>query len=133
VLDKPVEELVKDVQSGGTQPIDILRAYGKAALKAHEKTNCVTEVMFTGAEGWLKNGSINLKGPLAGIPVSLKDSIGVGGRIRFPCWKRNPHRWRFGAPAERCRCHPIRQDESANHPFEFREHERALGAHDQPT
>jgi Asp-tRNA(Asn)/Glu-tRNA(Gln) amidotransferase A subunit family amidase len=79
VLDKPVEELVKDVQSGGTQPIDILRAYGKAALKAHEKTNCVTEVMFTGAEGWLKNGSINLKGPLAGIPVSLKDSIGVGG------------------------------------------------------
>ena len=61
------------------QPIDILRAYGKAALKAHEKTNCLTEVMIGTAEGWTIDGSINMKGPLAGIPISLKDSIVVGG------------------------------------------------------
>lgn len=57
----------------------MLRAYGKAALKAQEKTNCLTEIMIGACEGWLADGSINLKGPLAGIPVSLKDSNGVAG------------------------------------------------------
>jgi Asp-tRNA(Asn)/Glu-tRNA(Gln) amidotransferase A subunit family amidase len=79
VLAKPIEELVQDVHKGAIQPIDILRAYGKSALKAHEKTNSVTEVMIGAAEGWTGNGSINFKGPLAGIPISLKDSIVVGG------------------------------------------------------
>jgi Asp-tRNA(Asn)/Glu-tRNA(Gln) amidotransferase A subunit family amidase len=78
-LSKPIEELVQDVHKQVIQPIDILRAYGKAALKAHEKTNCVTEVMIGAAEGWTTDGSINMKGPLAGIPISLKDSIVVGG------------------------------------------------------
>ncbi|KAH6669367.1 amidase signature domain-containing protein [Halenospora varia] len=78
-LGKPIEELVQDVHKQVIQPIDILRAYGKAALKAHEKTNSVTEVMIGAAEGWVTDGSINIKGPLAGIPVSLKDSIVVGG------------------------------------------------------
>jgi Asp-tRNA(Asn)/Glu-tRNA(Gln) amidotransferase A subunit family amidase len=35
--------------------------------------------LFPEAEKWLEDGSINLKGPLAGVPVSLKDSIAVGG------------------------------------------------------
>ena len=79
VLAKPIEELVQDVHKQVTKPIDILRAYGKAALKAHEKTNSVTEVMIGAAEGWITDGSINFKGPLAGIPISLKDTIVVGG------------------------------------------------------
>lgn len=70
---------MQDVQKGALQPIDVLRTYGKVALKAHEKTNCVTEVMVQEAEGWIKQGGINLKGPLAGVPISLKDSIIVGG------------------------------------------------------
>lgn len=48
------------------------------AIKAHEKTNCLTEVMLPEAGQWAET-AINLKGPLAGIPVSLKDSIAVGG------------------------------------------------------
>ncbi|PVH76408.1 amidase signature enzyme [Cadophora sp. DSE1049] len=79
VLSKPIEELVQDVHKQVIQPVDILRAYGKAALKAHVKTNAVTEVMISAAEGWTSDGSINFKGPLAGIPISLKDSIVVGG------------------------------------------------------
>ncbi|KAL8869305.1 MAG: hypothetical protein Q9174_004373, partial [Haloplaca sp. 1 TL-2023] len=48
------------------------------AIKAHAKTNCLTEIMINpGAEKWIED--VNLKGPLAGIPVSLKDSINVGG------------------------------------------------------
>ncbi|KAB8304158.1 hypothetical protein EYC80_003577 [Monilinia laxa] len=89
VLSKPIEELVKDVHKQSIQPIDILHAYGKAALKAHEKTNSVTEVMIDAAEGWITDGSINMKGPLAGIPVSLKDSIVVGGFDTTVGYSRN--------------------------------------------
>jgi len=34
--------------------------------------------MLPEAEDWAEN-EVNLKGPLAGIPVSLKDSVAVGG------------------------------------------------------
>lgn len=47
-------------------------------MKAQAATNCVTEILFPEAEEWAKN-EINLKGPLAGIPVSLKDSVQVKG------------------------------------------------------
>ncbi|KAI8964586.1 amidase signature enzyme [Daldinia sp. FL1419] len=79
IINKPIEELVQDVHKGELKPIDLLHTYGKVALKAHEKTNCVTEVMIPDAERWIEDGSINLQGPLAGIPVSLKDTINVGG------------------------------------------------------
>ncbi|KAI0881291.1 amidase [Annulohypoxylon maeteangense] len=79
IIDKPIEELVEGVQNGTIEPTDLLNTYGKVAVKAHDKTNCLTEIMISEAEGWIKDGSINLKGPLAGIPVSLKDTINVGG------------------------------------------------------
>lgn len=79
IVDRPIEELVEDVQKGVLEPSTLLTTYSKVALKAHEKTNCVTEVMISEAEGWIRDGSINFKGPLAGIPVSLKDTLNVGG------------------------------------------------------
>ncbi|KAL9124914.1 MAG: hypothetical protein Q9217_005807 [Psora testacea] len=85
ILSKPISELVQDVTSHNLAPIEILRCYSKIALRAHEKTNCLTEVMLPEAEGWLEGDGqyssegVNLQGPLAGIPVSLKDSIAVGG------------------------------------------------------
>lgn len=77
ILGKPVEDLVQDVRNRVFRPIDILRTYGKLAIRAHEKTNCLTEVMISTAESWAEDA--NLKGPLAGIPVSLKDTVVVGG------------------------------------------------------
>lgn len=56
----------------------MLRTYGKVAVKAHERTNCVTELLLPEAESWAQS-EVNLKGPLAGVPVSLKDSIQVKG------------------------------------------------------
>ncbi|KAK3394599.1 amidase signature domain-containing protein [Podospora didyma] len=88
-ISRPIEALVSDVHSGAVSPLDILRTYGKVAVKAQVRTNCVTEVLLPSAEEWLSSpksstkgvvgGGINLQGPLAGIPVSLKDTIAVGG------------------------------------------------------
>ncbi|KAK4183217.1 amidase signature domain-containing protein [Podospora australis] len=80
-LDAPIEDLVSAVQKGTTSPLSILRTYGKVAVKAHARTHCLTEILIPSAERWLAStkGDINLSGPLAGIPVSLKDTIVVGG------------------------------------------------------
>lgn len=56
----------------------MLQTYGKVAVKAQDRTNCITELLLPEAESWLKS-DINLKGPLAGIPVSLKDTVHVKG------------------------------------------------------
>lgn len=56
----------------------MLHTYGKVAVQAQKRTNCITELLLPEAEAWLEN-EINLKGPLAGIPVSLKDSAHVKG------------------------------------------------------
>ena len=69
---------MQDVHKEILKPVDILRTYGKVAIRAHEKTNCLTEILLPEAEQWAES-EINLKGPLAGIPVSLKDSIAVRG------------------------------------------------------
>lgn len=75
ILEQPIDELVQGVQNNTLEPFDILRAYGKVALRSHAKTNCLTEVMVRSAEEWLEDGTIDMRGPLAGIPVSLKDTI----------------------------------------------------------
>jgi Asp-tRNA(Asn)/Glu-tRNA(Gln) amidotransferase A subunit family amidase len=79
IITKPIQQLVQDVHKDPSKAVDVLNAYGKVAVKAHQKTNCLTEVMISSAEMWVKDGSVNLKGPLAGIPVSLKDTIDVVG------------------------------------------------------
>ena len=45
ILGKPIQDLVQDVQKNVTNPIDVLRTYGKVTLKAQEKTNCATEIL----------------------------------------------------------------------------------------
>jgi fatty acid amide hydrolase len=66
------------VQTGATSTLDVLRAYTKVATKAQQKTNCVTELLLPEAEVWAAS-EVNANGPLAGIPVSLKDTINVKG------------------------------------------------------
>lgn len=78
VINKPIEELVHDIQDSAVSPLDVLRVYGKVAKRAQERTNCITELLLPEAESWL-DSDINLKGPLAGIPVSLKDTVHVKG------------------------------------------------------
>ncbi|KAF8249070.1 amidase signature enzyme [Wilcoxina mikolae CBS 423.85] len=81
ILNTPVSTTAERVRNGQQQPLDVLHAYGKRALWAHEKTNCLTEIVIAGAESSLSLGEpkVNLQGPLAGIPVSLKDTINIVG------------------------------------------------------
>lgn len=71
ILELPVAKLAASVRTGENQPINILTAYGKKALEAHAETNCLTEILLSSAEAWARN--CNRNGPLAGVPVSLKD------------------------------------------------------------
>ncbi|KAI9171809.1 Acetamidase-like protein [Paramyrothecium foliicola] len=88
-INKPIQDLVQEVHKDPSKASEILHTYGKVALKAHEKTNCLTEIMITSAERWVQDGSVNLKGPLAGIPVSLKDTIEVAGYDTSVGYSRN--------------------------------------------
>jgi Asp-tRNA(Asn)/Glu-tRNA(Gln) amidotransferase A subunit family amidase len=71
ILSHSVADLVAGVLGGKVDPGDILTAYSKKALKAHAETNCLTEIMISAAELWARD--CNKQGPLAGVPVSLKD------------------------------------------------------------
>ncbi|KAI5781302.1 acetamidase [Geopyxis carbonaria] len=103
ILDSPVERTAALVRKGEWKPIDVLRSYGKRALTAHAQTNCLTEVLLSDAEEWLAHstaysqadGGVNLSGPLAGVPVSVKDTINVTGHdscIGYSRWVNKPAR-----------------------------------------
>ena len=78
IINKPIADLVRDVNENPVSSVDVLRTYGKVAVKAQEKTNCVTELLLPEAETWAQS-EVNLQGPLAGVPISLKDTINVKG------------------------------------------------------
>jgi hypothetical protein len=65
------------VHNGTILPSAILKSFSKAALLSHSKTNCLTEILIPRAIQWAQK--CNTKGPLAGVPVSLKDSVCVAG------------------------------------------------------
>jgi hypothetical protein len=97
-LAKPIEDLVQDVHKGFAKPVDILRSYGKAAIAVHQKTNCVTEILFPKAEEWA-HLEIDTKGdsPVLGLQIehilryhrtsrwnsSLTQGLDCRWRIRF--------------------------------------------------
>ena len=77
IINCDVASLVGKVQSGDLDPEDVLLSYSKKALDAHRKTNCLTEVMISKAQTLARE--CNRAGPLAGMPVSVKDTVGVAG------------------------------------------------------
>ncbi|KAG6379629.1 amidase signature enzyme [Boletus reticuloceps] len=77
ILAHPISALISSVQTASLNPSDVLTAYTKRALQAHAQTNCLTEIMIESAERWARGA--NRSGPLAGVPVSLKDMLAVKG------------------------------------------------------
>ncbi|KAL5521593.1 hypothetical protein ACEPAF_2341 [Sanghuangporus sanghuang] len=96
ILSEPISSIVSNVQSGVWKPLNVLHAYGRKALAVHAQTNCLTEVMLEDADTWardLDNDKIRKAGPLAGVPVSLKDTCAVAGYdacIGYAAWVGKP-------------------------------------------
>ncbi|KAI0319148.1 amidase signature enzyme [Amylostereum chailletii] len=91
IIAQQSSSIVADVQAGRLEPREVLVAYGKKAIKAQRETNCLTEIMIAEAEEWAK--SCNKTGPLAGMPVSLKDMVCVAGfdsTAGYSVWAGNP-------------------------------------------
>lgn len=77
-----VEDVVDKIHSGSLDPLVVLHAYGKRAISAQKDTNCVTEVLIKSAEDQIKSNSESFKDPskpLAGFPVSVKDTHNIKG------------------------------------------------------
>jgi Asp-tRNA(Asn)/Glu-tRNA(Gln) amidotransferase A subunit family amidase len=91
ILNQEASSVVTKVQHGELKPVSVLRAYGKRAIESQPELNAITEFMIKDAEKWAE--TTNTNGPLAGFPVSLKDTINVTGydsSIGYTCRSFKP-------------------------------------------
>ncbi|KAF9530362.1 amidase [Crepidotus variabilis] len=92
-------EIVSHIEKGRWTASYVLEAYIKRAVYAHEQTNCLTEVFFPRARKQAAELDAEfiltkkLRGPLHGVPVSIKDQFkieGVDNSIGFSQWLNKP-------------------------------------------
>ncbi|CAG7946002.1 unnamed protein product [Penicillium salamii] len=80
-----VASLLKQIEKGEWSAEDVTRAYIKRSVVAQQLTNCLTEILFEDALQQARQLDLEfketgaLKGPLHGIPVTLKDQFNVKG------------------------------------------------------
>nr|CDJ82040.1 Amidase domain containing protein [Haemonchus contortus] len=78
------QQLRENLQSGTVTCIEVLRAYQWKAIKAHEKTNCIT-MFVKEAEEWASKWDRKaqekdfVKPAFFGIPISLKECVPLEG------------------------------------------------------
>ncbi|KAH6916170.1 amidase [Coprinopsis sp. MPI-PUGE-AT-0042] len=92
-------EIVEHIQNGEWTASQVLEAYIARAVFAHAKTNCLTEVFFDRARTRAQEldahfaSTGKVKGPLHGVPVSIKDQFeieGLDSSIGFSQWLHKP-------------------------------------------
>lgn len=76
-MNTSVSKIVANVHGGVWSHERVLQAFSRKALQAHAQTNCISEVMI--ASTIASTLKFKRDGPLAGMPVSLKDSVNVAG------------------------------------------------------
>ncbi|KAM3177164.1 hypothetical protein ACTXT7_005026 [Hymenolepis weldensis] len=69
-----LQELIEKLKKRELPVAYVLLAYQHKAFEVDKRLNCVTEFLYPDLS------EINLKGPLAGCPVSLKECFGMKGR-----------------------------------------------------
>lgn len=92
-------DIVKKIASGEWTSEAVTIAFCKRAAIAHQVTNCLTVTMFDAAlqrarelDAYFKETG-KTKGPLHGLPVSLKDNFNIPGRpsgVGFCAWALEP-------------------------------------------
>nr|CAH0098966.1 unnamed protein product [Daphnia galeata] len=81
--DLEISLLLQNLQDGHLSCLEVLRAYQAKALKITTEYNCITEFILE-AEEWAKQLDADAslggkKGPLHGLPFSVKDNVGIIG------------------------------------------------------
>ncbi|XP_046552493.1 fatty-acid amide hydrolase 1-like isoform X1 [Haliotis rubra] len=80
ILSLSLTDLQHKLQRGDLTAMDVLRAYQSRALEVDEKMNCVVEPILEAEElAMLCDSKTDPKGPLHGIPVSVKENIELKG------------------------------------------------------
>ncbi|KAI9369784.1 amidase signature domain-containing protein [Aspergillus egyptiacus] len=80
-----VPALVEQLRKGNFSAEQVTRAYINRATVAHQLTNCITEVIFEDALAQAReldreySTTGQIKGPLHGVPVTVKDQFNVIG------------------------------------------------------
>ncbi|KAG8983234.1 hypothetical protein FRB90_006210, partial [Tulasnella sp. 427] len=101
IVHSSATEIVQNIQAckPGWTAESVVRAFALRAVEAQEKINCVTEVMFAQAFEEARKldaefaETKRIKGPLHGLPISLKDCYKVKGfdaTIGFTQWVGKP-------------------------------------------
>lgn len=78
-----ITTLADRIRSGKLRSEDVTLAYITRAIEAHKKTNCLTEILFDDALEQAQELDAyyakekKTKGPLHGVPISLKDQFNV--------------------------------------------------------
>lgn len=95
ITETPIAELLAKLQSRAWSSEAVTTAFCKRAAIAHQLTNCLTEIFFDEAIAQAKKLDEEYKatskhvGPLAGLPVSLKDNFNLEGKdsnLGFVAW-----------------------------------------------
>ncbi|KAH9523685.1 hypothetical protein Btru_040656, partial [Bulinus truncatus] len=72
-------ELQKRLQFGDLGAVEVLQAYQATALSINEEINAITDVIDSATFEAKRLDGISDRGPLHGIPISVKESIGLKG------------------------------------------------------
>ncbi|GFR86094.1 fatty-acid amide hydrolase [Elysia marginata] len=75
------QQLQEALQSGKLSASEVLRAYQVKALEVNDRTNAITDVIKSAKVQAAKLDTLDpsLRGPLHGIPISLKETCGLKG------------------------------------------------------
>lgn len=105
----PISQIVSGCKSGDISPRDIINTYGKKALQAQSRTNCISELMLdeanrsVAASPWgpavdsdSYASDLVRDRPLLGVPISIKDCIDIAGHDTTLAFAS-----RVGKPVER--------------------------------
>jgi Asp-tRNA(Asn)/Glu-tRNA(Gln) amidotransferase A subunit family amidase len=85
ILSLDLPSLIKALHNNEFTPLQALHAYQEAAIKAHERTNCLCELIEAAEVEALqlveRFGDSRSELPLYGVPFSVKESIQIKGCV----------------------------------------------------
>ncbi|XP_072275361.1 fatty-acid amide hydrolase 1-like [Pyxicephalus adspersus] len=89
ILDLPLAELLEKLQSGEVTPEMVLSTYMGQALEVTRQVNCITDYLPECEAQLVQLQNETVRGPLYGVPISLKDNYDYKGHDTTLGLKKN--------------------------------------------